>query len=165
IGPYARGESPGIQVQVPRPPATSSTSIQLCPAVNRAPTRSPHLLENCGHVEALRTRLKAPATPQHDVNSLPLPMKPSPTGSECSTTSVASRVIHYSATAEHEPADGFTPGVPPAPVIAPYDEQTSDKHALPISRRLMPTSKYNVAAQTGTFTTVLVQCLRHDPIQ
>ncbi|KAK3613614.1 hypothetical protein LTR22_028083 [Elasticomyces elasticus] len=86
--------------------------------------------------------------PQHDAKSLPLPMPPSPTGSECSTSPVASRVMHCSAAAEQEPADGPISSVPPVPIIGTCDEWISNKHTLPISRR--PTPTQNIEENRGS---------------
>ncbi|KAK5698441.1 hypothetical protein LTR17_023645 [Elasticomyces elasticus] len=144
IGPYAREESPGSQIQVPKPQATSSTTTELCPAESTAPTPSRSLLDECRHVEALPNGLEHPAMPQHDVNPLPLPMPPSSIGSECSTLPVAERVMRYSATVEREPADSLISSVPPAPIIGPCDERIRNKHTLPISRRPMATRNIEV---------------------
>ncbi|KAK6401291.1 hypothetical protein LTR81_023552 [Elasticomyces elasticus] len=144
IGQYAREESPESQVQVLKPQATSSTTTQLCPAESPTPTPSPSLLDEWRHVEMLGNGLEPPALPQHDAKSLSLPMPPSPTGSECSTSPVASRVMHCSATAEQEPADRPTSSVPPAPIIETCDERISNKHTLPISRRPTPTRNIEV---------------------
>ncbi|KAK4908631.1 hypothetical protein LTR49_022495 [Elasticomyces elasticus] len=144
IGPCAREESPESQVQVPKPQATSSSTTQLWPAENLAPTLSPSFLDECGYFEALWNGLKPSAMPQHDANQLPLPMLPSPTSSECSTSPVASRVIHCSATVEQEPADSLISSVSPAPIIGPCDERIRNKHTLPISRRPMATRNVEV---------------------
>ncbi|KAK6380041.1 hypothetical protein LTR81_027720, partial [Elasticomyces elasticus] len=144
IGPCAREESPESQVQVPKPQATSSSTTQLWPAENLAPTLSPSFLDECGYFETLWNGLKPSAMPQHDANQLPLPMLPSPTSSECSTSPVASRVIHCSATVEQEPADSLISSVSPAPIIGPCDERIRNKHTLPISRRPMATRNVEV---------------------
>ncbi len=73
--------------------------------------------------------------PQRDANLLPLLMTPSPTGSECSIAAVADRVMHCRATMEQEPADGLTLRIPPAPIIALYDNGTSNKHTSTVSSR------------------------------
>ncbi|KAK0780541.1 hypothetical protein LTR57_025449 [Friedmanniomyces endolithicus] len=148
VRPYAREESPRSQVQVPRPQATSSPTIQLSPAVSHVPTPPPPLLDSCGQVEALRDRLKPLAMPQDDANRLPLPMTPLPTGSEWSASPVADQVKNCSATAKQEPADGLTAPVPPSPTLAPCDKRTSNEHALPISCRPMPTC--NIEVQRGS---------------
>ncbi|KAK1047820.1 hypothetical protein LTR12_018247 [Friedmanniomyces endolithicus] len=149
IGPYAREESPGSQVRMPRPQATSSTTIQLRPAVSHAPTPSPHLLDNCGHVEALRDRLQPPTMPQHDAYPLPLLITPSPTGKECSASPVTDRVKHCTATAKQEPAHGLTTRILPATTLAPYDKRNSNGHALPISRRPMPARNIEVQCESA----------------
>ncbi|KAK4903716.1 hypothetical protein LTR49_026696 [Elasticomyces elasticus] len=143
-GLYVRGESPESEMHVPKQQATTSTTTQLCPAESPAPTPPPSLLDEWRYVEALGNGLEPPAMPQHDAKSLPLPMPPSPTGSECSTSPVASRVMHCSATAEQEPADGPISSVPPAPIIETCDERISNKHTLPISCRPTPTRNIEV---------------------
>ncbi|KAK3623800.1 hypothetical protein LTR22_024228 [Elasticomyces elasticus] len=147
-GPYVREKSPESEMHVPKQQATTSTMTQLYPAERPAPKPPPSLLDEWRHVEAPRNGLEPPAMPQHDAKSLPLPMPPSPTGSECSTSPVASQVMHCSATAEQEPADGPISSVPPAPIIETCDEQISNKHTLPISRR--PTVTRNIEVHRGS---------------
>ena len=146
--PPAQEESPGTRVPVPRPQVTSSTVFQLCPAVNHAPTPSPHFLDDCGHVEALRNRTQPSAMPQHDANPLPLPQIPSPTGSKCSASPITNQVPQCSATAEQEHANGLTSHALPAPIIAPYDGSISSGHTLPISHT--PISAWNIEVHRGS---------------